>query len=157
MNIQSYRDLPRSCANPRAPVKIGHALHPWRLCICRQNLCYVIILQNDVSQEDFIRGRQDMATENVFFCLADLANKHVETAKSLSKNIPLKARRCFLPLVSLLPFISNQCYALRCAKLETRVTNKQTFSLISGGCQFLSSKATKRKFQCFLSQITTQR
>ncbi|KAG1660994.1 NADH dehydrogenase (ubiquinone) complex I, assembly factor 6 [Nymphon striatum] len=59
-----------------------------------------ILASNSVSQEDFIRGIQSESTENVIYHLANLANQHIETARSLKNDIPDEARLCFLPIVS---------------------------------------------------------
>ncbi|CAM1330095.1 NDUFAF6 (predicted) [Pycnogonum litorale] len=84
-----------------------------------------ILIDNNVSQEDVLRGQEGKALENVTFTLASAAHQHIQKARSLQAGVSQTARLCFLPAVatsSYLTRLQKANFNVFCPKLQLRNT-----------------------------------
>ncbi|XP_029868740.1 NADH dehydrogenase (ubiquinone) complex I, assembly factor 6 isoform X1 [Aquila chrysaetos chrysaetos] len=66
-----------------------------------------ICMLHGVSQEDFIRGKQEKNMRDVIYDVASQAHIHLEHARSFSKKVPVKAYPAFFCTVALDDYLCN--------------------------------------------------
>ncbi|XP_009322722.1 PREDICTED: NADH dehydrogenase (ubiquinone) complex I, assembly factor 6 [Pygoscelis adeliae] len=66
-----------------------------------------ICMLHGVSQEDFIRGKQEKNVRDVIYDIASQAHIHLEHARSFSKKVPVKAYPAFFCTVALDDYLCN--------------------------------------------------
>ncbi|RLW13104.1 hypothetical protein DV515_00000416 [Chloebia gouldiae] len=66
-----------------------------------------ICMLHGVSQEDFIRGKQEKNVRDVIYDIASQAHIHLEHARSFSKKVPVKAYPAFFCTVALDDYLYN--------------------------------------------------
>ncbi|XP_053414907.1 NADH dehydrogenase (ubiquinone) complex I, assembly factor 6 isoform X2 [Nycticebus coucang] len=66
-----------------------------------------ICMLHGVSQEDFLRRKQDKNVRNVIYDIASQAHLHLKHARSFHKSVPVKAFPAFLPTVSLEDYLKK--------------------------------------------------
>ncbi|XP_048363936.1 NADH dehydrogenase (ubiquinone) complex I, assembly factor 6 [Sphaerodactylus townsendi] len=66
-----------------------------------------ICMLHNVSQEDFIRHKQEQKVKDVIYDLASQAHVHLEHARSFRKNVPRKAFPAFLYTVALEDYLNK--------------------------------------------------
>ncbi|XP_030072721.1 NADH dehydrogenase (ubiquinone) complex I, assembly factor 6 isoform X2 [Microcaecilia unicolor] len=66
-----------------------------------------ICMLHGVSQEDFIRRREETKARDVIFDIASQAHLHLEHARSFSKKVPLKAFPAFIQTVALDDYLNK--------------------------------------------------
>ncbi|XP_061304056.1 NADH dehydrogenase (ubiquinone) complex I, assembly factor 6 isoform X2 [Pezoporus occidentalis] len=66
-----------------------------------------VCMLHGVSQEDFLRGKQEKNVRDVIYDIASQAHIHLEHARSFSKKVPVKAYPAFFCTVALDDYLCN--------------------------------------------------